>query len=395
MTDFEMDDGEPIEQVEDRYTGNAGMTIEYWYHYGAVILWPKSQHADIINELSVSVRLKWVEYYVKKFEDTTLEPLTYLEKIVNGLADENVENFSKYYRENFNSLAEALIKLDDIKILRKVNLVLVEVFDKIDLTKWTNLLDHFEIMSFSNVFNEIGESREIIALQHLLNLLHHLSTHTSPKIITFVGEQIKNIPAYLQNTSFTEMEKNYDYSDKTKWKDRIQQILERVILLSQHEEVNDSWVARTVTGLTKLMTRKYVNESLVPVLLKSKATDNALKNELLDIAIQDLESRTEVKPIPPVDWQKKVPQSSRWDSIIWDLLTPFLTSPTQQVFDYQAIKNNRKNMENAIGNVDIELEMTTLITRPAHTLRLTKTNSAHLKELKRWEKDLKLLAELK
>ena len=38
ITDKKLTEGEPINQEAEGFTGNAGMTLEYWYHYGAIIL---------------------------------------------------------------------------------------------------------------------------------------------------------------------------------------------------------------------------------------------------------------------------------------------------------------------------------------------------------------------
>ncbi|MCB1100031.1 MAG: hypothetical protein KDN22_30990, partial [Verrucomicrobiae bacterium] len=33
--------GDPYDFEEEEYTGNAGATMEYWYHRAATIVWPK------------------------------------------------------------------------------------------------------------------------------------------------------------------------------------------------------------------------------------------------------------------------------------------------------------------------------------------------------------------
>ena len=46
--------------------GNYGMTIEYWYHYGAVVLWKKEEHFKIISQQALDVKLTWLGYYASK-----------------------------------------------------------------------------------------------------------------------------------------------------------------------------------------------------------------------------------------------------------------------------------------------------------------------------------------
>src|SRR5690606_6164126 len=65
LTELELGEGDPIEKEEEGYTGNAGMTMEYWYHYGALLLWPKSRHLSLLASRPVPVRLQWLEYYLR------------------------------------------------------------------------------------------------------------------------------------------------------------------------------------------------------------------------------------------------------------------------------------------------------------------------------------------
>jgi hypothetical protein len=49
LTDVDLEDLEPLEKVAEGYTGNAGMTLDYWYHFGAIILWPKENTFDLLE----------------------------------------------------------------------------------------------------------------------------------------------------------------------------------------------------------------------------------------------------------------------------------------------------------------------------------------------------------
>ena len=40
-------DLEPLESAHEGYTGNAGNTVEHWYHRAAVVLWPRVLTFDI------------------------------------------------------------------------------------------------------------------------------------------------------------------------------------------------------------------------------------------------------------------------------------------------------------------------------------------------------------
>ena len=39
-----LDADDPAEEEFEGYTGNAGMTLERWYHRAAVVIWPRTEH---------------------------------------------------------------------------------------------------------------------------------------------------------------------------------------------------------------------------------------------------------------------------------------------------------------------------------------------------------------
>ena len=43
-----LDDREPSEEDFEDYTGNAGMTLERWYHRAAIVIWPRDQHFAVL-----------------------------------------------------------------------------------------------------------------------------------------------------------------------------------------------------------------------------------------------------------------------------------------------------------------------------------------------------------
>ncbi|VFM99224.1 MAG: Predicted 2-oxoglutarate- and Fe(II)-dependent dioxygenase YbiX [Candidatus Kentron sp. G] len=50
-------EGEPSEEEFEGFTGNAGMTLDYWYHRAAVVLWPRESHYDILCEVGTEAAI--------------------------------------------------------------------------------------------------------------------------------------------------------------------------------------------------------------------------------------------------------------------------------------------------------------------------------------------------
>ena len=45
-----IDDWETSKEEFEGYTGNAGMTLERWYHRAAIIVWPFQHHFKILSD---------------------------------------------------------------------------------------------------------------------------------------------------------------------------------------------------------------------------------------------------------------------------------------------------------------------------------------------------------
>ena len=106
-----------------------------------------------------------------------------------------------------------------------------------------------------------------------------------------------------------------------------------------------------------------------------------------------LQQRVDQQPQPPANWSREVPATKYYQKQ-WQLLRTFFESPDQKVFDYRIAQKERSEMENAIQNVEIDLRMETIKKGTPHTLRITKTQAAYQKELKKWEEERVLLSKV-
>ena len=79
------------------------------------------------------------------------------------------------------------------------------------------------------------------------------------------------------------------------------------------------------------------------------------------------------------------------DRELWELLRPFLESPTERVFEYRKSEAYRQQMADAIGRETIDLGMETVKIGSPYTLKLTKTQAAYQLALRHWEEDMGLL----
>lgn len=398
ITEISLGEGDPIEQEEEGYTGNAGMTLDYWYHFGAVILWPKSSHQRFLGAASLSIRLDWLDFYGKNWETAAPESQRQARELLfdsNATRAEEIKNSPS----DFTPAAVVLSKMDDEKfLLNECGDWLPVVFHRIKPAGWAELLKKYQSENaasfFKKVFQKAAARREIEVVNHQLDILATLTAMPEKSLASFVSEQIGKLPGWLEKVELENL--NDDSSrEKAARKTTITAIVEKLLPLSQRRAADAGWTKKALAAMTRSLPRNYVNGVLTAVLLAKQSENSPLARELQAICIRELAARVAVKPVPLPNWTREMPKSASYHKAIWVMLADFLASPTQRVFDYRQSQSLRSDMESAIKNVVIDLKMETIKQGSPHTLRLTKTEAAFERSLAEWAEDGRLLEAMK
>lgn len=387
-------EGDPIEKQEEGFTGNEGMTMEYWYHYGAIFLWPQSAHAGLLRNLSVPAQMDWLDYYGRHWRNDDLSAEKHTRILLNSLPPKLPDAIRETWRitTDYKQIAEALVHLRDEVFLQAKGIPLLEIiFLKIDAWQWPALLKVYGHEPFEPLFRKIAARASVPDLGYLLDALIALEKAGEK---TFVSNLLEPLPSFLGKVKLYETPRSpFPFPIKetlSSQKEAASSIIKNLLALSHYHEDHAEWLDQAFQSLFKQHSRSYVNEVLVPLLRTGYPPSNKLAMALREAVVEDLRKRADAKPSPPADWSRKTPRSKYFQGI-WDLLAPFLSSPTQTTFDYVAVKADRERMEQAILGEAIDLSMETIRKGSPHTLRLTKTQAAYKQSMKEWEEDVKLL----
>jgi hypothetical protein len=377
IADFELKEGEPTEEESEGYTGNAGMSIQYWYHYGAVILWPKATHFDLLFEQNTQTNLNWLNYYLQNWGEIEAEKIKLL--LIN-LGNSDFQ--SRYDNIDCNVIASILIRLNDTQFISNIQILFVKVFEKININNWLLLLEKFETV-FENAFFEAAKNIE--KLSHILKILE--SGFERKILENFINSQTEKLPKYLENTQLA-CETNKTHSSS---------IIENILLISSNKSNDLNWINAMVNEITKELSRAYVNKILIPNLLeKDKILTQKLPSELFVICKANLQKRVDNEPKPPMDWVREMPKigSSNYHNKAWKILEPFMKSPNESKFEYRQLQALRTEMENAVNSKTVDLKMETIKKGSPHLLLISKTQAAYEQEHIKWEKDVQLLKKI-
>lgn len=241
------------------------------------------------------------------------------------------------------------------------------------------IIDAFTTVSFDEVVLSDLILKDFQNLNHLLLVLNKLNPAQFSKLL-------EKILAKLPN-SFA----SFNFLDHKGIV--LKSLISSSIQIALHKKNDTSWIVIVAQCFTKRLDRDFVNDYLIATIFDNNLNHTELGNSILIIAKEHLKKRVDSKPQIPENWSRPVPSSHSYTAV-WDILKHFLQSPTEQIFDFKSLQANRSEMESAIANVTIDLDLETIRKGSPHTLRLTKNTNAYKVELKKWQQDCVLLKKL-
>ncbi|AEE49789.1 2OG-Fe(II) oxygenase [Haliscomenobacter hydrossis] len=389
----ELGAGEPIEKAAEGFTGNAGMSMEYWYHYGAVVIWPQAAHFDILSEATGQVILDWLAYYTRNIKNTSIRPKKSIEQLLTQLS-ETINAGHKIKAADFSPFAHALVLLKDPTHLETAQALLVHGFSKIDVTAWLALARHFSPKALTGVFEEVGKAGKVKKMMQALKVLSAFEAEKKADFDKFVQQELAKLPERLQHIPLSKIEEDR-YSLFEERKENILSIVSSLLHFGAYGKLEKSWTKDVLGLLIEPMPRKYANDILASALLKRDYTESELSKQLREICMADLEKRTAEKPMPPADFTRIIPQNADNSKNWTEILVPFLSSPTQSDYHYVANESLRKDMESTIKYSGADLRTETIAKGRPFTLRIIKTQASFERLLAEWIEDTGLLGKLK
>lgn len=196
---MELHEDKPLQKEATGYTGNEGMEMEYWYHYGAAILWPRKQHYNLLKAQPVENKLEWIAYYNQ--QGRTIAPADF--SLIKKLTENDLPAPVGRQELNADPLAKWLIRLDDEKYLaRKGEKILEAYFHQISAKRWVSLFRKYPAFGFQKAFTAAGLTGELKKIAHLLTVLSRL--HAADRSFDpFIRKQTEKLPAYIGGVKLT------------------------------------------------------------------------------------------------------------------------------------------------------------------------------------------------
>lgn len=374
IASFMIEDDEPLIRENTGYMGNYGPDVEYWYHYAAVMIWPKEYNAIALMSESLESQMNWISHFSITGQMTDDERRTIKLIISNGVN----EGWSGLKDGLLNPIIDWVIQFDETSLLFEIQRPkLLYYFVKIHAEKWLQLC---HVVSTDKIALLLELMSREMAIQPFEKLLTFLSLLIQDKGLAKLSEvQIEKIPQYILELYKNNPERLHKCA------------LEALFKIEDSYPLSDEQIIHWTEALMLNPDRTNIIKIMVPVIT---STDSELARQLLHRIKSYLQNLVENKPEPPRNWSRSVPNTISFRDV-WSELQAFLESPTQDVLDIRKAQRYRDHIENAIRNATVDLTTETIRRGSPHTLRLYKNQNEYDRKLHNWETDKKNLQKVK
>ena len=371
LADFAMTDDEPLEKENSGYMGNYGPDLSFWYHYGAVAIWSEAQHQTFLEKQPYKNLLEWLKYYNKATDQK--DKVLFVLDLLNG----KEINESKV---DFSGLMLTIIHNHIVDQGQDYEFSLIEkYFNGIDATLWKDLLasrgKDFVLQYFAKNSKQWNRKK----FSKWVEILYHWREES--ELYDFIEQEIVKLPNYFK-LSINSPEnkpkpiKAYDIAHLTG--------------LVNCFPMSSEWMNGICDDILSYKYRDYIYKEVVMPILDSK--DPFVFSLTLLSKCRELVAEWVANvPQPFIDYTRSIPDTLS-SKKCYQILKPFMDSPTEAIMDYRKAQAERTEMINFIQ--DLDLDHQTISKGSPYTLRMIKNHKSHNKKLKIWNEDSEWLEKI-
>lgn len=385
VSESALDADDPAEEEFEGYTGNAGMTLERWYHRAAVVIWPRTEHFAVLCGAGTDAAIAGLQSMVQQLKRLSKAR----REILCGKCREFAAAIIDTWRADGESLYRAksetsdrdsfpglLCELDDPRLIRRFLVEVVAADGGIPLDPpfvkfckqrgWSE----FEPELLSVI--EASTEETLVRNAELVHLICRQRDKNTGRV-ALSNRLCERLAAAVQALD--------DGPSKDRW--RVRQIDRVALLVSSVEAM---LAIDTQPPLISLIEHALHNRRLYKLTDTHLATIFALESRLgklakpnraishwLAVCRQDLERRTAKPPVEPQNYRR--PSQVPCNCADCRQLSQFLADTQQREARFPLRKERRRHLHGIIDDNKCDLTHVTERRGRPYTLVCTKTNA--------------------
>lgn len=410
-----VEDWIPTRQDYEGYTGNAGNTLDRWYHKSIIAIWPKSKHFEILAQMGLhyaiaellEMRAKLPGDIDDKLEQTRDDCWQLAAAIINHWPNRTYERGEQNQDTQpwLKQFVSELPNFDDPRLIERLLQTVAE-------RDWRTNLNRFVL----NSLRQIGVDEILPALEDLLRFnpppneygirfLDGLATRDAEWLLELAKDKRRGGLSWeqLQGLFAIAIEKLSAYAQKSSretyhrgqlpietWR-----VLCQAIVAAGDERLGSMiQLAGEYPGLFDFRSVQ------IPIAVELRDF-SAKRHDQISTALSEwlaeltkrLMDATAREPQPPADFRRE--SDTGCDCRFCRQLSKFLSDPTQKQTKLPAAEAARKHLEHVIYSRELDVMAKTVRVGRPYSLELTKTIVSYDAKVQRYHDDLKLLKTLR
>ncbi len=406
----------PTQQDYEGYTGNAGNTLDRWYHKSAIVIWPMAHHFEILVQMGLDYAIEQLlsmrEKLAKLPDEEIEEACDHCQLLAEAIIDHWPSRLWQHSRGDDES--QPALKQFAAELPKFDEPTLVNRFLKTLATRdWTLDLDKFVIDSCRRVGAEeiFPMLVEYLAVQPVANqygrfAVEGLADRDASWICKLARDRKRGgiESSDLAKLIATASERLIGHANQLNGEryvptlDVIQKPWERLVqaaITIGDERTVEKLVNLLQSAPTVFDVRKFqvpaANQLQAFVTKSGRNTPVALR-AWIDTLVSFLRQATEREPAPPQDFTRL--NHTGCDCPLCKEMQSFLADPAMEIFRITAREDHRQHLVGVIQSKQLDVSTRTEKVSNRYALVMTKTMETYERSLKQHHADIKLLASL-
>lgn len=398
-----LNDGDPDDEEFEGFTGNAGMTLERWYHRAAIVIWPRDKHFAVLCGAGTDAAIGGLQPLVNRLKRMTTAKREEQHRECLAFAAEIIDSWQASHRASWDetntldrgAFIRLLQKLDDPDLVRYFLLKVMVEDGGIQLDRsfgqfakqhgWESFEFALTSVIKANTAATIQRNAELLSTLCLLRdknaeriaLCARLSERAVKALEAFDRQPPEN------HWQLREIDRSALLSSLVKAMlaiDAVKPLSHLIDHALSHVEQYDLTAAH-LSAIFNLESR-----------IAKLSAANAAISHWLAACRQELESRTAQAPQKPTDYRRAANLSCNCSDCV--ALSAFLADPHQKQARFPLAKARRRHLHQIIDENRCDLTHVTERHGRPYTLVCTKTTASYEAACKIRERDLQNLSHI-
>jgi len=403
VSEAPLDDGDPNSEDFEGFTGNAGMTLERWYHRAAIVIWPRDKHFSVLCGAGTDAAIGGLQPLVNRLkrmstakrEKQRRECLSFAAAIIDSWQASRRSSWNEAEPVNRGVFVTLLQELDDPDLFRRfLSQVVVDdggmqldnSFGKFGKQHgWASFEAELTSVIEATTAKTINRNAELLAT---LCLLRDRNAERIGLCTRLAERAVKTLEAFDQQPSANNWQlRAIDRSALLIWLVKAMLAIDAVKPLSRLID----------HALTSVDEYDLTGAHLAAIFsLKSRIAKLPVANDAishwLGACRKELENRTALAPQKPTDYRRADKLSCSCGDC--GALSAFLANPDQKQGHFPLAKKRRQHLHQIIDGNHCDLTHVTERRGSPFTLVCTKTTASYEAACKIHERDLQNLSRI-